>query len=229
MTAWYLDEGLTVFRRQWWGFHPGATVGTIADDVHSQDPDVTQHAPDRGTSGQPGDDKGEVDAADVMPGKGVTRADLAELFDELRQGRDPRLLFAIFEDRIFSSVVDPWALRAYRGAFHSHVHLSVNDKYDANTTVWRIGDDKVLPPRFTVTGKLAGLTLGMEDAAFDGYDGIKRVQVLTNAFERSLPTLDVDGVYGPVSARKVAKWLKIDSAKTLGLPELRKILGIYAS
>lgn len=228
MTAWYLDEGLGVFRKQWWGFHPGATVYTIADDAHSQDPDVSQHAPDRGTSGRPGDDKGEVDAVDVMPGKGVTRAELAELFDELHSGRDPRLLYAIFENKIFSSVVDPWAIRKYQGTFHSHVHLSVNDKYDANKATWKVGNVKLLPPRYDFSGKLGGIQVGMEDAAFDGYDGITRVQVLANHFERTLPALDVDGVYGPRSAAKVAKWLKDGNGKTIGLPEHRKIFGIYA-
>lgn len=228
MTVWQLDEGLAVFRRQWWGYHPGATVYTIGDAAHSQDPDVSQHAPDRGTSGRPGDSKGEVDAVDLMPGKGVTDADLADLFDDLVRSRDPRILYVIHEQTIVSSVVQPWVRRRYKGARHSHVHLSVNDGFKANVTPWRIGGDPVLPPRFEITGKLPALTVGMEDDAFDGYNGITRVQVLVNHFERSLPQLDVDGVYGAKTAQKVAKFLKTGNGRSIGLPESRKIFGIYA-
>lgn len=228
MTTWYLDEGLGVFRRQWLAAHPGATVYTIGDDAHSKDPDVTQHAPDRGTSGRPGDSNGEVDAADVMPGKGVDAHDLRDLWEDLTRSRDPRILYVIYGRQIVSSVVQPWKIRPYSGTPHSHVHLSVNDNYASNTRPWSIGDVKVLPPRYDFSGKLGGIQIGMEDDAFDGYDGIKRVQVLANHFERTLPSLDVDGVYGPVSARKVAKWLKDGNGKTIGLPEHRKIFGIYA-
>lgn len=226
--SWYLDEGLAGFRRQWWDLHPGATVYTIGDTSHSSNPDVSQHAPDRGTSGRKGDSKGEVDAVDVMPGKGVTRAQLLDLFDGLRASRDPRILYVIFEDEIFSSVVQPWKVRPYSGKFHSHVHLSVNDDYANNPAPWRIGENKVYAPRFEFTGKLPSLGVGMEDAQFDGYNAITRAQLLANYVDNTTPDLDVDGVYGAKTAQKIKKIMKGGNGKTIGLSEWRKLLGIYA-
>lgn len=228
MTAWYLDEGLAAFRKQWWGFHPGATVYSIGDGAHDTDPDVSQHAPDRGTSGRPGDDRGEVDAVDVMPGKGVSSLDLGDLFGALVRSRDPRILYVIYQDEIVSSVVEPWKVRTYRGKFHSHVHLSVNDKYDAKVTPWKIGDVKVYAPRFEFAGKLPGLQMGMEDDAFDGYNAIARAQLLANYVDNTTPDIDVDGVYGAKTAQKIKAAVKDGNGKTIGLPEWRKLLGIYA-
>lgn len=228
MSTWYLDEGLVVFRRQWWDRHPGATVYTIGDDAHSKDPDVTQHAPDRGTSGRPGDSKGEVDAVDVMPGKGVDEHDLRELFDDLRASRDPRILYLIYQDEIVSSVVQPWKVRPYGGTRHGHVHLSVNDDYAANVRPWTIGGIDVYAPRFEVKGQLPALKMGMEDAAFDGYEGIKRVQIMLNWLDNTTTDLDVDGVYGAKTASKLARVMGTGNGKTIGLAESRRLFGIYA-
>ena len=227
--SWQLDEGLGVFRRQWWGLHPGATIYTIGDGAHSQDPDVSQHAPDRGTSGRPGDSKGEVDAVDVMAGKGVTQAHLGDLFEELVDARDPRLLYSIYQDHIVSSVVQPWKVRPYSGKWHSHVHLSVNDNYRANQAPWKIGDVKVNAPRFEFVGKLPLLQMGMEDDAFDGYNAVARMQLLANYVDNTVPDVDVDGVFGAKSAAKLRAVMKAGNGKTVGLAEWRKLLGIYAS
>lgn len=235
MAAWTVDEGLVTLRRQWWDAHPGATVYTIGDTKHSTDPDVSQHAPDRGTSGRPGDTRGEVDGADLMPGKGVTRDHLADLFDDLRASRDRRLLYVIFEDEIFSSVVDPWKIRPYRGIFHNHLHLSVNDNYRANTAPWMIGGQPMADPdKIVIAGGYGTYRKGMEDAAYDGYDGIKRAQHLLNWLEKSTPELDRDGVYGSKTAAKLKAFMKAaggpassTNGSVIGEPELRRLFGIY--
>lgn len=226
---WYLDEGLGVFRRQWLAHRPRATVYSIGNSAHSTDPAVSQHAPDRGTSGRPGDSKGEVDAVDVMPGNGVDVQDLDDLFDDLWRSRDPRILYVIYGNKIFSSVVSPWKIRKHTGKYHGHLHLSVNDNYAANVKTWQIGGDPVYAPRFDFTGKLPSLSMGMEDAAFDGYDAIKRMQLLANWLDKSTADLDVDGVYGAKTAAKLKVVMKGGNGKTVGLPEWRKLLGIYAS
>jgi hypothetical protein len=225
---WYLDEGLAVFRRQWLAHRPRATVYTIGDGAHSTDPDVSQHAPDRGTSGRPGDTAGEVDAGDVMPGNGVDADDLQDLFEDLVKSRDRRILYVIYDTTIVSSVVSPWKRRPYHGARHAHVHLSVNDNFASQRGPWKIGDDKVLAPRFEFVGKLPTLTVGMEDAAFDGYQAVKRAQLLANWMDASAPDVDVDGVYGPKTAQKIRAVMKTGTGRSIGLPEWRKLLGIYA-
>jgi len=234
MATWRLDEGLITFRRQWWEIHPGATVYTIGDSAHSGNPDVSQHAPDRGGS-KPGDDKGEVDAVDVMPGKGVTGDHLEDLFMDLQRSRDPRVLYAIYQDRIFSSVVQPWKIRTYSGKWHGHVHLSVNDNFDANTSIWKIGVPDVARERKHDTLnniRLPRLVKGDEDADWDGWNHVIRVQGMCNVLAPGGGLLDIDGVYGAKTAAKVARIMSDQPTRTtsngsrIELAEWRKLYGI---
>lgn len=232
--AWRVDEGLAKLTTQWRTVHRGAIVYFIGDSNHSTDPDVTQHAPDDGGPA-PGDDLGEVDAGDFMPGNGVTQPHLRDLWNDLRDSRDPRILYAIYGDEIFSSVVRPWEVREYRGPFHSHVHLSVNDKYNANTDPWNLGGPDV--PRkleyVDVKTRLPILVKGDEDGDFTGYDQIGRLQALMNWAERANP-LELDGVYGAHSAAKLARIMKTAPTRTtpngtkVALPEYRRLHGFTA-
>lgn len=225
MASWYVDEGLAALIREWKKAHSKATVYTIADSAHSSDPDVSQHARDDGGS-KPGDDKGEVDAGDFMPGNGVTDADLDDLFDSLRASKDKRILYVIRRDKIFSSVVEPWKVRPYKGKYHGHCHVSVNDNYDNDQSDWKW--EKLMARKLTftpITAQLPTLQLGDEDAAFDGYNRIARVQALLNWYEKSLPDLDTDGVYGPNTARKLAKAFG-GNGRTITPANLRVLLAI---
>lgn len=211
MVNWYVDEGLKKFDEQWLKLHPGATIYHIGDVNHSSNPDVSQHAPDKGGSA-PGDDRGEVDAGDYMQGKTVSIFDLRKTFSELHESRDPRLLLVILEDKIFSSVSFPWEIRKYTGAFHSHLHISVNDKFDKNTSDWEaLTVAEQLPWDYEeVEGaKLPRLLkYGMEDQAYGGWNHIVRAQALLNIQDNTLPDLDPDGVYGAKTAQKAAKVFK---------------------
>lgn len=208
MASWYTDEGLDRLITEWKGKHPNATVYRIADSKHSQDPDVSQHAPDDGGSA-PGDDKGEVDGADFMPGKGVSDAQLDELAEGLRKSRDPRLLYVIRRQRIFSSTVQPWVWRPYKGNYHGHTHVSVNDKFDRNTADW-----KWEPVAGRVPNKLTGevswpeYIVGDDDDIIGGYNDIVRIQVMANLLDGTLPDLTADGVYGKLTAQKVGRAIK---------------------
>lgn len=221
----YLDEGLDVFRTQWKKEHSGATVYWLADENHSQNPRVSQHAPDDGKSGGPGDTPGEGDAVDVMRGKTVTQAHLKELFYGLHESRDPRLLYAIFEDEIFSSVMRPWEIRNYSGDWHGHVHISVNDNFKANTAAW---DWKEMPLKkwnyVEVQGvKIAELNFGDDDDAYDGYAQVARAQALMNWIHKG-NDLDVDGVYGANTVQKV-KAIWGGNGRTLTVDNIRKLKG----
>lgn len=238
MASWYTDEGLARLDREWKAKHPGAVVYHIGDLNHSTNPDVSQHAPDRGGS-QPGDDKGEVDGSDFMPGKGgVTEEDLDELAEGLRESRDPRILIVIRRQRIFSSKwvggVAPFTWRTYGGKYHGHTHVSVNDKFDNNQSDWKW--EKVAArtrDRVKIDANLPVYLVGDEDADWDGWDHISRAQALMNLLDGDLPDLDTDGVYGAKTAQKLARVLKdakvtgtTSNGTKLGEAEWRRLYGI---
>jgi hypothetical protein len=228
MVNWYVDEGLKQFDRQWLELHPGATIWHIGDILHSTDPDVSQHAPDRGGA-LPGDDKGEIDAGDYPLGKSVTIYDLREAFAGLHKQRDPRLLYAILEDKIFSSVVRPWEIRPYKGKYHNHLHLSVNDKFDNNPSYWQ-----GLMPEETVSWKYKEvpdarlpeeLRYGMEDDTFLGWDHILRVQALLPCLAPGSERLELDGVYGANTAAMVRKVFG-GTGKILTFENIKRLHGL---
>jgi hypothetical protein len=227
--AWYVDEGLAQLISEWKTAHPGAVVGTIADANHSADPDVTQHAPDDGGPAA-GDDLGEVDGGDFMIGRGVTEHDLAALFDGLVESRDPRILYVIHDRVIVSSVVEPWKRRAYRGKdpHTGHVHLSVNDKYDANRADWKWEARVERAQKNTkITSELPeALVLGDDDDMFTGYNHIGRAQALANWLDNTTADVDTDGVYGPLTAAKFGKALKVGRLNRLTTAQLKKFHGL---
>lgn len=141
---WYIDEGLTVLKRAWLTLFPNAVVYSVGDASHLEEGNKSQHNPEAAGS-LPGQDAGEVDALDFMIGYGVGATDLQKLFDDLREGRDPRIFYIIHNRKIVSSVTQPWVVRPYTGSdpHTDHVHLSVNDKFDNNQSEWKMGDDDV--------------------------------------------------------------------------------------
>lgn len=227
MSNWYVDQGLAVLITAWKKKHPGAVVGTIADDHHSTNPDKTQHAPDRGGS-KPGDDKGEVDAADFMPEKGVTAKELDELFDNLVASHDKRILLLIHRDKIMSSVVSPFKLRQYHGPYHEHVHVSVNDEFDNNQSPWK-WETAVARTIKSVT--VANVQLpetlqkGDEDGQVGGWNHIGRAQALANWLDSKTAPIATDGVYGVKSAIKFGHIFG-GNGNVLTLANLRKLHGI---
>jgi hypothetical protein len=228
MVSWFPDEGLQVLENEWLSLYPNAVVYDIGDTNHSTNPSVSQHAPDKGTSGNPGDTKGEVDAKDFMPGRGVTDESLRLLFDGLHESRDPRILYVIYEDKIFSSVTSPWVIRDYNGKFHTHVHVSVNDKFFKNISDWSW--ERIMLDRWeykSVEGARlpSKLSYGLEDEDFDGWNHISRVQALLQVLDKTLPPLDLDGVYGAKTVQKVKKVFG-GSGKTLTFENLKVLHGL---
>jgi hypothetical protein len=223
MVDWYVDEGLQQFDRQWLEKYPGATIYHIGDINHSINPDVSQHAPEKVTGPQPGRDKGEVDAGDYMPGKTVSMFNLREEFAALHKSRDPRILYCILEDKIFSSVTYPWDIRPYKGKFHNHLHLSVNDNFDKNTSDWEaltVAEQLPWDYEEVNNAKLPKeLKYGMEDAAYGGWNHIGRTQSLLNYMEKTLEPLDCDGVYGAYTVKKAAKFFK-NNGKVMTIDDL---------
>jgi hypothetical protein len=227
MTSWYVNLGLQKFDVQWRNKFPKATIYHIGDTAHSSNPDVSQHAPDKGGS-KPGDNKGEVDAGDYMQGNGVTLADLRELFKSLRDSRDPRILYVILEDKIFSSNIFPWEVRKHTGTFHSHLHISLHDNEESTSTEWKaltVAELLAWNYRDVETARLpSALVFGMDDAGYGGWNHIMRAQALLNIIERTSPSIDCDGVYGAYTTQKVKK-LFGGTGKTLTFENLKTLHG----
>lgn len=233
MASWRVDEGLARLDIEWKAEHPGAVVYHIGDSKHDTDPDKSQHAPDDGGK-LPGDDKGEVDASDFMPGKGgVTEGDLDDLAEGLRKSKDKRILIVIRRQRIFSSYAigkyDAFQWRPYSGKYHGHTHVSVNDLFDNNQSDWK-WEKMAAAAKEIPTVKVDGLLipqlqLGHSDALDAGYNHIARAQVLANWLDNKTADLDPDGEYG---AKTVAKFKKIfgGDGKKLSTANYRQLHGL---
>lgn len=226
MTNWYVDEGLQTLIAQWKKKYPHAVVGTIGDQSHQAH--NSEHNPEKQGSA-PGADKGEVDGADFMEGHGVSKEDLDDLFEALWHGRDGRVLYLIWEQHIVSSVVSPWKLRPYKGEYHGHVHVSVNDKYDANRQSWEIGRTAAMPPTYhKLEANVPVLKYGDEDQP-NAYAHIKRAQImLVHQFGLKL---SIDGVYGAYTAAGIASVMKgknptVNNGKVFDVREYRVIFGL---
>lgn len=230
---WFVDEGLAELEGEWKRAHPGAVVYTIGDEKHSTNPRDSQHAPDDGKSGGPGDTPGEVDALDFMAGHGVSAADLDELWDGLVRSRDPRILYVIHNRHIVSSVVEPWKVRPYTGKdpHTDHVHLSANDRYRDNESDWQWEARVERAKKYVsvATSLPESLVKGDEDAAFSGWNHVARAQALANWLDSTLADVDTDGVYGPKSAAKFGRALNGKTAgalNTLTTAQLKKLHGL---
>lgn len=233
--SWYTDEGLVRLDTEWKAEHPGAVVYHIGDTNHSPNPRTSQHAPDDGKSGGAGDDKGEVDGADFMPGHGVTEDDLDDLAENLRKSKDPRILIVIRRQRIFSSYasngVPAFTWRHYSGKYHGHTHVSVNDKFDKNTSDWNW--ENTVAREYTykeIPGKFPELKYGDEDQ--DGRT--QHIHKLQGAINGGFGAdLDCDGVFGANTKAEVKKIMKDDPARSsndgskIGVPEVKRIYGIW--
>jgi putative peptidoglycan binding protein len=171
--------------------------GWIGDTSHQAR--KSEHNPDA---------NGVVRALDITndPAHGVDSQALAE---QLRQAKDPRILYLISNRRIASSKVEPWTWRPYSGSnpHDHHMHISVVEdprRYDA-TDAWTIhltsssGNAGFAPSRPRIkqgdsnaavaeAQRLLGINVsGTFDAAMD--ETVRAFQATHG--------LSVDGIIGP--------------------------------
>lgn len=127
MDDWQLNPALVQLRKQIDTAAPRRSRrsdGSIGDTAHAGR--KSDHNPD---------EHGIVNAIDIThdPANNFNAATFAEA---LRLSRDPRIKYVIFNSRIFSSTVQPWIWRPYKGAPHNHhVHVSVG----GDPVPWQIG------------------------------------------------------------------------------------------
>lgn len=133
--GWRVSRGLDQLLAQINGACPGrskASDGSIGDAAHQGT--KSDHNPDS---------EGVVRARDFTqdPAHG---ADMGIVSEALRQSRDPRIAYVIFNRRIFSSTVSPWVWRNYTGTSdphtnHMHVSTVASDSIADSTRPWSIG------------------------------------------------------------------------------------------
>lgn len=116
--AWRRARSLVVLEREIQQVAPGTTVWDIGDQDHQTR--ASDHNPNAA---------GVVCAVDVLGDAGL---DLAHLAETVRTG-GPAGKYVIYRDRI-ASASRGWRWRAYGGAFHSHVHVSVGRGPDGAST-----------------------------------------------------------------------------------------------
>lgn len=162
---------------------------------------------------------GVVTALDIThdPGDGV---DCTKIAESIRQARDRRVEYVIWNSRIFNSRASPWVWRAYTGAnpHSAHIHISVHDDkslYDSPEP-WSVGlatpTGQPQPGRPILQRgdesedvKTVQKLLGIEPDGIFGEATEKAVEKFQAAND-----LIVDGVVGKYT------WLKLDPPPVIG-------------
>lgn len=148
--TYVVDWGLLRLRQQVDDAAPGrskASDGTIGDAAHAAR--TSQHNPE--TPPPPGNPDNQVDALDLThdPAHG---ADMGVVTEAIRLSKDRRVLYAIYNRRIFSSYASngrlAWEWGPYDGSdpHTNHAHVSVNDQHHDETQDWKIGIDMANTP-----------------------------------------------------------------------------------
>lgn len=142
---WYLAPGgvalIPSLMSQW----PDSTPydGTVASQGHDDRSPRSDHRP------QPTDESPAIvraiDIGEKIEDQG------ADLFEQLRATRDPRIKYVLHENKIFSSYArlsrDPWEVHSQSIGHYDHVHISFTTRADWDNTPWNLkGDEEELTP-----------------------------------------------------------------------------------
>lgn len=140
---WVVDLGLNKLLAQINAAAPNRSKvsdGSIGDPAHQAT--NSDHNPEHPPP--PGNPDYEVDARDFTQ-DAAHNADMAVIAEAIRQSKDPRVSYVIYNRRIFSGPEgpQPWVWRPYSGTdpHTSHMHVSVRDATHDQTQDWRIGLD----------------------------------------------------------------------------------------
>jgi len=148
MADFVVDKGILKLRSQIDAAAPGRSKesdGTKGDPAHAAR-DSDHNPEDTEDSSDGNDPDNQVDAGDFThdPAHG---ADMHVISESIRLSKDRRVLYVIFNSRIFSSYpvngVPAWTWRPYTGSnkHTKHMHVSVVDAPNDYTADWSIGVD----------------------------------------------------------------------------------------
>ena len=141
MVPWRVAGCLLQLRDQWKAEHPGAAnPGFIGDAAHASR--VSDHNP---WVDDPTSPVNVVTAGDFYHQPAIG-ADAGQLAEALKQGKDPRVKYVIWNRRIWSLARDREGWRPYNGSdpHTGHVHVSVTSSYPLydSTRPWVITTDE---------------------------------------------------------------------------------------
>ncbi len=147
--TWVVDRGLDKLLAQINAAAPlrsKASDGSVGDLAHAAG--TSDHNPQASAGDDP---PNQVDARDFThdPAAG---ADMAVISEAIRQSKDQRVSYVIFNRRIFSGTdsAQPWVWRPYSGdnPHDHHMHVSVNDVHNDETQDWAIGGTTMADPNY---------------------------------------------------------------------------------
>lgn len=145
MSDWVVDKAITKLFDQINAAAPNRSKksdGTFGDPAHQAQGAASQHNPEHPAPA--GNPDYQVDAGDYThdPAHG---ADMAIVSESIRESKDARVLYVIFNRREFSGPEgpDPFVWRDYDGddPHTNHMHVSVRDVTHDQTQDWEIGID----------------------------------------------------------------------------------------
>ena len=118
--AWRLAKSLGVLSKEIKSRYPKTTIWSIGDKDHQDD--WSDHNPNS---------KGVVCAIDILSNGGMSLGFFVGFITG--EGAHPNLRYVIYQDKIYerSNNFEP---KNYRGAYHSHVHVSVGNGPDGRST-----------------------------------------------------------------------------------------------
>lgn len=176
---------------------PTASDGTVASRRHDEVSPNSDHTP------KPKDaPKGWVRAGDIT----VTQEQGDMLTEFLRQSRDPRIKYVIWDRQMFSSYSNSrrnaWEWGAYGGSngHTTHVHISVNADNQNDDSPWGLGDIE-----------------GGADMAAMQVEDIQQALNDAGRTDHENKPLAVDGEYGPRTHSALVKGFQfVDVGNAIG-------------
>jgi hypothetical protein len=175
---------------------PASSWGTIGDTAHDSTSDHSPHIY-AALGSTP-----VVCAAD-FPHAPALGLDGGRFTEALRQSRDPRIAYVIFNGRIFSSTNTPWVWRTYSGSdrHDTHWHISVvRTRLADDTRPWAM-------PSGTVAMTGDGDLDALESAKLDAIYNAKRTTKLPGGGETQFTvplTARLDDIDAQLAARAAA-------------------------
>ena len=219
--------------------HPGVVIYGIGDDAHKkQSSDHNEDdTPGVRTPQTDSDNVPEHRAIDVMLGPNFTKADGAQLVNDLVQHNSSRVTLVIFDGYEYSKK-NGWRKVKRTSDFHyDHVHASGDANDDDNEAGWILGGAPGTPTAdetLALDGDLGPKTISklqkVLGTTVDGVISKPKSQVVKAMQVRLKNTVDhnlvLDGEWGPRTTRALQRYLGTPVDGVISKPRSQVILAL---